>query len=116
MTAGSSLLQDANQTFVVAPFWTDNDLSQAGRVRYEVYGDSVSTSAGEQERLDLIGQTIANQTEDGGGGGDGFAASWMMLVEWEECRPFIPLNTVTTILPNQVRMRASQWSFKQDNQ
>ena len=77
---GASLYQDANQTLLIAPFWTDHDLSAGGMVRYEVYEpDGLERT----QRLELVSEVVVNRTEEL----DRFDARWMLLAEWRDCQP-----------------------------
>lgn len=78
--AGASLYQDATETVLIAPFWTDSDLGLGGTVRYEIYEPDGSER---RERLELVSGALVNQTEEL----DRFDARWMLLVEWRDCQP-----------------------------
>jgi hypothetical protein len=77
-TSGNSF-PDERTAHVIAPFWSNNDIRMAGRVRYEVYDSR--TSAASMNVLNRISDTIANRT------GESFQGTWMLLVEWEDCHP-----------------------------
>ncbi len=83
-TPGPSLLQDAAEIFLVAPFWTDYTLEAGGSVRYEVYSSPNSDTA-QEDVLASISRFLVNRTS----GLEVFDASWMMLVEWEDSQPFL---------------------------
>lgn len=87
---GPSLLQDAGETFLVAPFWTDYTAGGGGLVRYEVY-----TPGNAQERLDLVSRFVVNRTS----GLETFDASWMILAEWRDRLPSLQgnMNTNQTV-------------------
>lgn len=79
-SAGPSLLQDAGETFLVAPFWTDYSVASGGSVKYETY---VSGNAGTEDRLNLVSRFLVNRTSDL----EMFDASWMILAEWRNRPP-----------------------------
>lgn len=64
---------------VIAPFWSNNDIRRAGRIRYEVYDSRTSTAS--MDVLNRISDMIVNRT------GESFQGTWMLLVEWENCHP-----------------------------
>lgn len=87
---GPSLLQDAGETFLVAPFWTDYmyTVGGGGLVRYEVYAPSNA-----QEQLDMVSRFVVNRT----GGLETFDASWMILAEWRDRLPSLQGNMNTNL-------------------
>ena len=65
--------------FLVAPYWADIDLRQAGRVAYKL----IDTSSNSNDKvLQNINQFLAeNQTLK-------FTATWGLVASWEETCPF----------------------------
>ena len=63
-------------SYVIAPFWSNNDIRRTGRVRYEVYDGSTTAS---MDVLNRISDVVVNRT------GESFQGVWMLLVEWEDC-------------------------------
>ncbi len=96
-TPGPSLYQDAGDTFLIAPYWADNDISESGGVHYEVYEQN---HADQVERFDLVGSFIANNTVSS----EAFEGSWMILVGWEDCPPNIEAGST---ISDQVKFRCS---------
>lgn len=79
-TPGPSLLQDAMETFLIAPFWTDFNLgllSGNSEVWYEIYEPD------NQQRSERIG-TVGRFVVDKMSGLEAFNPTWMLLVEWRQ--------------------------------
>ena len=71
--------------FIVAPFWSDVDISTGvGQIRYEVH----TTSSVGSTFLSNVSQFIEEQTNTS------FTGQWMLLVEWEEVPQFAGLLSV----------------------
>ena len=67
-----------NSDYIIAPFWSDNDIRGPERkVLYEVHTTLVNS-----EHLVEVSQFIRNET------GTTFRGEWMLFVEWRECHPF----------------------------
>ena len=77
-TSGNSFPSERT-AHVIAPFWSNNDIRRAGRIRYEVYNGRTSTAS--VDILNRISDVIFNRT------GESFQGVWMLLVEWEDCHP-----------------------------
>ena len=82
---GPSLLQDAGETLIVAPFWTDYAVGGGGSVKYE--------AGNAQERLDMFSRFVVNRTNYL----EAFDASWMILVEWRDRLPQGSTNTSLSV-------------------
>ena len=75
-----SLLQDAMETFLIAPFWTDFNLglqSSDTAVRYEIYEPDNQQRI---ERIETVSSFVVAETS----GLEAFNATWMLLVEWKQ--------------------------------
>ena len=66
---------------VLAPFWSNNDIQRAGSIRYEIYDDSTADTLAIAV-LERVSDVIANRT------GEAFLGRWMLLVEWRDCHPY----------------------------
>lgn len=77
--AFGNLFSSEGTSYVIAPFWSNNDIRRDGRVRYEVYDGSTTASI---DVLNRISNLIAS------GSGEAFQGTWMLLVEWENCHPY----------------------------
>ena len=77
---GSDFSTVPDDTPIIAPFWSDNDIRMSGQVRYEVYEAGTLTQI--DSELSEVSQFIANETK-----GE-FNATWMLLAEWRDCHPF----------------------------
>lgn len=64
---------------LIAPFWADHDLGRGGEVRFELYEPD---DPEREQRLSSVSEFVVNRTS----GLETFNASWMMLVEWSNCR------------------------------
>ena len=60
--------------YLVAPFWSDVDISRTGSIRYQVY------SNGSRE-TEIISQFISEENFI-------FTAEWMLIVEWNRVPQF----------------------------
>ena len=60
--------------YVVAPFWSDNDLRLAGNAMYQVYGLS--------SQLNNASTFIADMTETN------FNGTWMLVAQWNGAHPY----------------------------
>lgn len=78
---GPSLLQDAMEAFLVAPYWTDFNLgllpTGGSDVRYETY---TPDNQQRRERIETVSSFVADETS----GLEAFNATWMLLVEWRQ--------------------------------
>jgi hypothetical protein len=89
---GPSLLQDAGETFLVAPFWADFD-GGSGSVRFEVYESSTA-----QGRLDVVSDFVLNRTSDI----ETFNPTWVLLAEWRDRLPLGTMNTSLSVRNNDL--------------
>ena len=71
-------------SFVLAPFWSVTDLTLAGEVRYQTFsiGDGIFETVNNFIRFHPS-QEITNSN---------FTATWMLVVQWDSVRPFVPEN------------------------
>jgi len=61
-----------SSSFLVAPFWANNDLSnRLGHVSYEVH-----TSSSSSHLLDVVNTYISQQQQSN------FSATWLLVSEW----------------------------------
>ena len=77
-TPGPSLAQDADNIFLIAPFWIEISLQRCQQIRYETYERGI---APREDRIDMISRTVANQTNNP----QMTVGRWMILVEWDSC-------------------------------
>ena len=73
---------DIRNLFLVAPFWADIDIRDAGDIFYEVH---TAFSSGDQDSSDLMSQVddyIQGET------GQEFSGSWMLVVQWDMVHPW----------------------------
>ena len=79
ITDFSPSLFPLEHNFIVAPFWSDVDISNGvGRIRYEVH----TTSSVGSTFLSNVSQFIQEQMNTS------FTGQWMLLVEWDEVPQF----------------------------
>ena len=75
--------------YLVAPFWSDVDISRTGSIRYQVY------SNGNRE-TEIVSQFISEENFI-------FTAEWMLIVEWNRVpqfgRPSYQVNTTDIYIP-----------------
>lgn len=87
---------DGSNSFVIAPYWSDNDIRRDGEVRYVTYSQSNSmsdifsgsaiTSSDEQGQtlLDKVNAFVqARQSEIE----DRFVGNWLLVVHWDHVHP-----------------------------
>ena len=82
-----SSLSFVSSAYLLAPFWSDVDISIYGSIFYEVHSDSDSLL------IQQVNNFISNQTETD------FSGTWMLVVQWDEVRQYpgfltIPVSTV----------------------
>lgn len=75
-----------SSAFLLAPFWSDVDVTVYGSIFYEVHSSSNNSLVSE------VNHFISNQTETN------FTGTWMLVVQWDEVRQFpgflnIPVST-----------------------
>ena len=69
--------QNDFNNYLVAPFWTDNDITHGvGEVSYQIYGSNQS------EALSYISTYISQQEQIR------FTGKWMLLAEWKKVPKF----------------------------
>ena len=61
--------------YVVAPYWSDNDIRMEGDVCYEVHNK-------ESDLMERISNHISYKSETT------FTGNWMLLVEWSDVHPY----------------------------
>ncbi len=72
---------DGMDVVVIAPYWSDNDIRLSGVVSYAVFETSHPDPA-VSDRILGVSTFVSNNTMSV------FNATWMLLVEWEDCQPF----------------------------
>ena len=68
------------RSYVVAPYWTDNDIRRSGEVYYETFVKGRSKS--EDNALNKLNQYLRTNTEQH------FSGTFMILAEWQEVHPY----------------------------
>ena len=68
--------------YVVAPFWSDNDLRLAGNATYQVYGPSSQL---------INASTFITDTT-----GTNFSGTWMLVAQWNGAHPYPHGNSPTS--------------------
>ena len=61
-------------SYLVAPFWADVDITAAGAIRYEVHTDGGV--------INSVSDYVTKKT------GLSFTGSWMLVVSWEDVHPW----------------------------
>ena len=64
------------QTFVVAPFWSDNDIRKEGTVRYVVVEEDTTGL------ISMASAVVVNSRNDAV-----FFGTWMLVVQWDQVHP-----------------------------
>ena len=65
--------------FIIAPFWTDNDISRGvGQVSYWVYDNET-----ESESIDFVSTFISQQEQVE------FSGTWMLTAEWRDVPEYL---------------------------
>ena len=72
-------------SYVVAPFWSDNDIRMNGSIRYEVHARVAGPMTRSTQLLDQVSVFIINQRNLTAGS---FQGQWMLVVEWNEVHPY----------------------------
>ena len=70
--------------YVVAPFWSDNDIRKEGTVRYVAIEEGESVRGNEMLRVAssfVQGQRQENDTRDE------FKGTWMLVAQWDHVHP-----------------------------
>ena len=76
---------DAGDSFVVAPFWSDNDIRRSGTVRYINFSSDTSNVENEGRRLmDEVNAYIQAQQ---GERGERFEGNWLLAAHWDHVHP-----------------------------
>ena len=70
--------------YVVAPFWSDIDISRLGQISWEILTPGVSSYG--DRYFSMVSQFIRNTQ------GVAFEGSWMMLVNYDEVPPYVFLT------------------------
>ena len=71
--------------YVVAPFWSDNDIRRNGTIRYETHTRSTGTNSTSGQLLDQVSSFIVNQENLTTGS---FLGQWMLVAEWDDVHPY----------------------------
>ena len=72
---------DGMNLVVIAPYWSDNDIRMSGVVSYALFETS-HPDPDVSARISIVNDFVTNQTMTA------FNATWLLLVEWEDCQPF----------------------------
>ena len=72
-------------SYVVAPFWSDNDIRINGSIRYEVHSRVAGPNTTSARLLDQVSSFIINQRNLTAGS---FQGQWMLVAEWNEVHPY----------------------------
>ena len=71
------------QSFVIAPFWSDNDIRKEGTVRYTVVHPEDNNANGNNVGpFDMAKVIITNNANDAD-----FSGTWMLVVQWDKVHP-----------------------------
>jgi hypothetical protein len=73
------------QSLVVAPFWSDNDIRKEGAVRYATYVDSQANAAinpSGKALLDIVNANIQEEESE-----PMFVGLWMLIAHWDGVHP-----------------------------
>lgn len=62
-------------TYVVAPFWADNDVRDEGQISYEIH----TRGSSQLNRVNAFISSIENVS---------FNGTWMIVAEWYQMRPY----------------------------
>lgn len=76
---------NTRNSYVVAPFWSDNDIRMNGSIRYEVHARVAGPRTRSPQLLDLVSSIIINQRNLTAGS---FQGQWMLVAEWNEVHPY----------------------------
>ena len=72
------------QSFVVAPFWSDNDIRREGAVRYVSYSADDVTDPAVSDLFSMLNgfiqQSQSDEEED-------FIGQWMLIAHWDQVHP-----------------------------
>lgn len=68
-----------SNAYLVAPFWEDVDIRNAGNIYYETHDANNSRSS---ELLAQVSGFVSNQT------GTSFSGTWMTVAFWDQVHPF----------------------------
>ena len=71
---------DVADAYLVAPFWSDNDIRLDGEIFYEVH--VAGNNSNSDQILSQVSAFVSNQTADD------FTGTWMLVVQWDEVNPF----------------------------
>ena len=71
-----------SSAFLLAPFWSDVDITIFGSIFYEVHNTSDSAL------ISQVNNFISNYTESE------FSGTWMLVVQWDEVREFPGFLTI----------------------
>ena len=77
-----SSLSFVSSAYLLAPFWSDVDITIYGSIFYEVHSGSDSPL------IQQVNNFISNQTETD------FVGTWMLVVQWDEVRQFPGFLTI----------------------
>ena len=91
--------------YIVAAFWSDNDIRQNGSIFYQVHelgSDPTSISAVLLERVSSFIRIKKENT---------FSGQWMLVVQWEQVRPD-PFGITDTELLNRVSQLYYKFVYK----
>ena len=72
------------QSFVVAPFWSDNDIRREGAVRYVSYSARENTDPDVSGLFSMLNgfiqQSQSDEEED-------FVGDWLLIAHWDQVHP-----------------------------
>ena len=72
------------QSFVVAPFWSDNDIRREGAVRYVSYSARENTDPNVSGLFSMLNgfiqQSQSEEEED-------FVGDWLLIAHWDQVHP-----------------------------
>ena len=72
------------RSFVVAPFWSDNDIRREGAVRYVSYNARDNTDPAVSDLFNMLNELIQqSQSEEE----EDFIGQWLLIVHWDQVHP-----------------------------
>ena len=71
----------SSNAYIVAPFWSDNDIRRSGDVYYVTLDSTQDTKLFEQ-----VNTFISNQNKEGKE--EKFEGSWMLIAQWARVHPY----------------------------
>jgi hypothetical protein len=76
---------NAHDSFIVAPFWSDNDIRQSGSVKYINF--TSDTSNAESEGRELMDEVNAYIQAHQGETEERFEGNWLLVAHWDHVHP-----------------------------